>query len=324
MKYFCAEYFEKLWNIGCQYILNNYDYCYLAAMHEKNRIIGAKTIITGSSHAMNGIVESGLEGEVINFSISSQDLYYDFQHIKKAVEEGRQKIEICVINIGYYMMYQDLSYSKVMHYIIPAVYYPLFGDSHHYQIKEEFDMMKNIEFDRNMFAEKWIREFVDDWAKGVFMDEPTFYGSLKTRENHNILGLKKVIWNTLSEAEKISVAIERTDYHNKLKAHKHTRQENGILVREMVEYLFQHNIVPVFVFFPFTRYYNAYIDKEYKTDIRMVLEDLPYPVEFLDMNDYQEMFDDSDYLDSDHLNLQGALKATSLLNNFLKIVRECS
>lgn len=323
VKYFSKEYFDELTSIAIKYVMHNYDYYYLAAMHEKNRTLGAKTIIAGSSHAMNGIVESGIEGDVINFSISSQDLYYDFQHIKKAVAEGRQKIEKCVINFGYYMMHQDLSYSKVMCYLIPKVYYPLFRDSHHYQIMEEFDMMKDIEFDREMFSEKWIREFADHWAKGVFMEMSTYYGEgLKTRENNNILGLKKVIWNTLSEDEKRDVAIERTNDHNRLKTHEHSRQENGILVREMVEYLIQHDIVPVFVIFPFTKYYNAYIDQDYKTDIRTLLEELPYPVEFLDMNDYQEMFDDSDYLDSDHLNLQGALKATGLLNDFLKIVKE--
>lgn len=323
MKYLSTTYFETLKNIAYEYVMRNYDYCYLAAMHEKNRRIGAKTIIAGSSHAMNGIVESGLEGEVINFSISSQDIYFDFQHIKKAVEEGRQKIEVCVINIGYYMMYQDLSYSKVMGRLIPTVYYPLFGKSHHYQIKEEFDMMKKIDFDREMFPDKWLREFVDDWAKRVFMEAATYYGEgLKTRENNNILGLKKVIWNALSEDEKRDVAIQRTNDHNSLKAHEHSRQENGVLVGEMVEYLIQHDIVPVFVIFPFTKYYNTYIDQGYKADIRMILEDLPCPVEFLDMNDYQEMFDDSDYLDTDHLNLQGALKATRLLNDFLKIVRE--
>ena len=321
MKYFSDQYFETLIRIAHAYVMRNYAYCYLAAMHENNRRIGAKTIIVGSSHAMNGIVESELEGEVINFSITSQDLYYDFENIKKAVEEGRQRIEICVINLGYYLMYQDLSYSREWSQLIPKVYYPLFGKSHHYQIEEEFDRMQDINFDRDMFAENWVREFADQWAKGVFMEEATYYGSLKTREKNNLLGLKDIIWNTLSEDEKRDIAFQRAERHNKLKIYEHTRQENGNIVGEMAEYLVRHDIVPVFVIFPFTKYYNVYIDQEYKADIKKLLEDLPYPVEFLDMNDYLEMFDDSDFLDSDHLNLQGALKATGLLNDFLKVIR---
>ena len=219
-------------------------------------------------------------------------MYFDFEHIKKVVEEGRQKIEICVIDFGYYQMYQDLSYSKGWSGLIPKVYYPLLGKSHHYQGKEEFDRMQAINFDRDMFAEKWVREFADHWTKGVFMEESTFYGSLKTRENNSLLRLNNVIWHTLSEDGKRDVAIQRTDEHNKLKTYEHTR------------------------------HYNTYIDQEYKADIKKILEDLPYPVEFLDMNDYQDMFDDSDFLDSDHLNLQGASKATGLLNDCLKIVRE--
>lgn len=322
MKYFSVEYFEKIRSIACEYVMYNYDYCYLAAMHEKNRAIGAKTIIVGSSHAMNGIVESCLEsGRVINLSISSQDLYYDFEHIKKAVEEGRQEIEICVINIGYYMMYWDLSCGKTMNYLVPTVYYPLLGKLHHYQIIDEYDMLKNVDFDRNMFSEQWIRGFVDNWARGVFMEESTYYGSLKTREKNNILGVKKVIWNELSVDEKEKVAIQRAEDHNCLKVHKYTREENGILVRAMTEYLVQHDIIPVFVIFPFTAYYNAYIDREYIADIRTVLEELPYPIEFIDMNDYPGMFDDSDFLDTDHLNLQGALKATKLLNEFISLIK---
>lgn len=322
MKYLSDEYFQNLMGIAYEYALRNYDYYYLAAMHENNRKIGATTIITGSSHAMNGIVESALEGEVINFSISSQDLYFDFEHIKKAVEEGRQKIEICVIDLGYYQMYHDLSCSKGWGRVITKVFYPLLGKSHHYQGEEELDRMQDINFDKDMFAEKWVREFVDHWAKGVFMEESTYYGSLKTRENNNFLRLNNVIWNTLPEDEKRDIAIKRTDEHNKLKVYEHTRQENGIIVGEMAEYLVRHDILPVFVIFPFTKYYNAYIDQEYKADIKNILEDLPYPVEFLDMNDYQEMFDDSDFLDSDHLNLQGALKATGFLNDFLENIRE--
>lgn len=321
MKYFSVDYFRKIQEIVMQYTLNNYDYCYLSAMHTKNHRLGAKTIIAGSSHAMNGIVESGLDEEVINFSISSQDLYFDFEHIKKAVEEGKQRIDTCIINIGYYMLYQDLSYSKVMSYLIPKVYYPLLNKSHHYEIVDKFDPLKSVEFDRNMFAEKWVRRFADDWAIGFFMEESTYYGSLRTRENNNILGLKKVIWNQLSADEKRSIAIQRTNDHNRLILHEHSRRENGELVKEMAEYLFQHDITPLVVIFPFTSYYNNYINREYKADIISLLDELPWPIEFLDMNDYSDIFDDTDFLDTDHLNLQGALKATELLNDYIKLIK---
>ena len=41
------------------------------------------------------------------------------------------------------------------------------------------------------------------------------------------------------------------------------------------------------------------------------------------MQNVYDMFDDSDYLDFDYLNLQGAMKATSPLNEFLKNICIC-
>ena len=124
---FINEYFSGLLQPALQYLWTNYDYCYLKAMHEKNRNVGCKTIIAGSSHAMNGIVEKEMPKSAINFSISSQDVYFDFLNVKRAIEEGRQRIENCVINIGYYMLYQDLSLSTTMGYLMSSVYGPLFA-----------------------------------------------------------------------------------------------------------------------------------------------------------------------------------------------------
>ena len=53
-------------------------------MHEKNRITGADTIIVGSSHAMNGIIEEKLTNTWF-FCISSQDILYDLAQIKEVL-----------------------------------------------------------------------------------------------------------------------------------------------------------------------------------------------------------------------------------------------
>lgn len=322
MKYFSQDYFDQLKDVVLQYTFHNYDYCYLRAMHEKNAREGTETIIAGSSPAMNGLVNENLSGGCINFSISSQDIYYDFCHIKKAVKEGRQKIKRCIINIGYYMLYQDLSYSKMMSYLIPSVYFPLFGDTHHYRIEKEYDMWGKITADKSMYSGELIKKLCEEWSEGFFLEEPSFYGSMKTRENNNIYGLRKIIWNTLTEAEKEKAAIERTRDHNRLKQHEQSRMENGELIREMTAYLHARDIKPIFVIFPFTAWYNRYIDGAYKADIFELLDGLSVPVEFLDMNDYEGVFCDADFLDTDHLNKQGALKATAFLNEYLNMLMQ--
>lgn len=310
---FINEYFSGLLQPALQYLWTNYDYCYLKAMHEKNRNVGCKTIIAGSSHAMNGIVEKELPQSAINFSISSQDVYFDFLNVRRAIEEGKQRIENCIINIGYYMLYQDLSLSKTMGYLMSSVYAPLFGDVHN--CTEEFAKAP----DGKSFHD-WKQQLYMDFACAYFERESSYYGQLKAREQNNLLLANGVIWQKLTEKEKEAYAINRTADHNRLKKHQASRDENGKIVQQMVEYLHGKGIKPMFVIFPFTGLYNKYIDAAYKEDIFSLLDGLPLQVEFLDMNDFSDMFGDEDFLDTDHLNLAGAVKATRLLGSVMEAV----
>lgn len=70
--------------------------------------------------------------------------------------------------------------------------------------------------------------------------------------------------------------------------------------------------------FPFTKWYNQYINPQYKEDIYQLLDNLDLPVEFLDMNEL-DYFTDSDFLDTDHLNDIGAEKASKVLNDFVRV-----
>lgn len=195
MKYFSNEYFDELKKAALSYLTHNYDYCYLETMHEKNRKLGAETIIVGSSHAMNGIVEKYMKGNVINFSVSSQDVYYDFLHIRKACKEGRQEIKNCIINLGYYMLFQDLSLSKNMNYLVKTVYEPIFHDSHHMQIDHLYNPLQEvIESGKGLFSKELITLFCREWSENIFMEQGSYYGDLRSRRKNNGLTLKGIEW----------------------------------------------------------------------------------------------------------------------------------
>ena len=87
----------------------------------------------------------------------------------------------------------------------------------------------------------------------------------------------------------------------------------------MAAYLAERDIRIIFVIFPFTGWYNQYINPEYREDIYRALDGLKTPVEFLDMNGL-DCFHDGDFLDTDHLNDAGAQKASKILNAFLRDV----
>ena len=55
----------------------HYEYCYLESMHYINSIQETDTIITGLSYGLDGLESNLMNGKVLNFSMHSQDLYYD-------------------------------------------------------------------------------------------------------------------------------------------------------------------------------------------------------------------------------------------------------
>ena len=324
MNYRDAAYFDGVRQLSVQYLYKNYDYCFLSSMHEKNRLQGADTIIVGSSHAMNGIIEKELyrAGEVISFCVSSQDLFYSFEHVKKAVACAKRPIQRCMINLGYYTLHWDLSKSEAVRGMIPRTYLNLFDESctHHYNEAQRLDLFADLDYDKQMYPKDAIVPFVKNWSSQVMIEQSSFYGELLKREDNNIFGVQKVAWNSVSEDVKLDYVKNRLENgHNRHIKYKDTRQENGMILRNKVSFLTEHKIKSYFFITPYTKMYMEMIEPKYRPDIFEALDTLDVPVEFLDMNFYADIFTDLDFLDSDHLNLVGAHKATAVLNGYIEM-----
>ena len=327
MRFFDENYFNKLKQITLDYIGRNYDLCYLKAMHEELRCRGANTIIVGSSHAMNGLLAGEMSasdwGKTVNLSISSQDIWFDYQNAKKAVAETATPIRNCIINFGYYMMYQDLSRSGNLSYMLPCIYAHIFGCGeamHHMNVTGSADLLNKMQYDRELFPDEIIRPLCEYWTTRAFMEQGEYYGYIKTREQNSALGLKKVLWQTLDEYEKTKVASERADIHNAMKKYTASKEENDKLLQEIILFLHRNGIRTFVVITPFTGFYNRFIDPSMKKEIETCLEEVPVPVEYLDMNDYPDCFSDGDFIDADHLNAEGAVHVTAFLNSYLRFI----
>ena len=301
---------DKLREKCVREVIQNYDYYYLQAMHKQNISREPSVVIAGSSHAMNGVVEAAMDYPTINFSISSQDLYFDFVNLRNAVLNN-SKIKICVINIGYYMLYQDISRSTYVSEMINRIYGPLFNEWHHLpqnMRKEKVRSDTNFERMKEQFAET------------LFARNPTYYGPVVSRKKNNSLLKEGEKWSELSDEQKDFYAKRRCEDHNHIKSYINSKDENEILISSFCKEMTEKGIEIVFAIFPFSKWYNKYIDPEYKEQIIKCLGDLPVTVHFLDMNDYDEMFEDEDFVNADHLDVSGAAKATFLLNTYLKYV----
>ncbi len=317
--YFTTKYFDGLKNIAAHYLERNYGYYMFEYLHTKLRLKGASTIIVGSSYGIESFNPSYLQGgceDNFNLSMSSQDLYYHRCHIKKAIEETSDatcRIKKCVIVLGWYDLYHDVSLSKNESLVVRKIYEPLWKDAHHLEpADKEWDWMYGVPFDENVYTKEMLQYFCEDWTRKVVAEFQGYVkGASSTAESDK--------WKRMTQQEREEEACKRAYKHNRLTKYILTCEENKQILIEMLETLVEHNIRPIIVMPPLTEEYLHYLNPVYRTELLQFLEQIPISIDFFDMNDVSG-FEESDFFDSDHLNHSGAKKTTLLLEELLSML----
>ena len=298
----------SLSQLASQFFSQNYDYLWLKTMLEKARTtkISGSTLITGSSHALNGIYESAWTS-AINCSMHSQDIYYDYLCAKNVLESAKGIFTRCFIVMGYYIAYQDLSLSKVSREtMIANVYYPIFHNAHHW--------------DNPVSAAPWggigsvpepMKELCEQAAMVKILELGSYYNEIRTRGT--LFDLKGRRWADVPAGERDAMGRYRAADHNRIFEHKATLDENKEILRKFTRLLYLNNIVPVVVITPFTDEYNHYVRQELKEGVLELLDAVPEDIHFVDFNQASDMFDASDFMDTDHLSESGAKKISGIL-----------
>lgn len=300
---------QILSQLATQFFWQNYDYLWLSTMLEQanqTNICGS-TLITGSSHALNGIKES-CWNNAFNCSMHSQDIYYDFQCAKRvlnAAEKGR--FVRCFIVMGYYIAYQDLSMSKVSREtMIANVYYPLFQDSHNWEAPAH----------RNLWAGAGdipgpIKTSCEQAAMKKLLEHGTYYTEIRPRGT--LFDLKGRTWAQVPKAERMAMGQTRAADHNKIFQHKESLNENKQILRDFVRYLYAKAVQPIVVITPFSEEYNRFVLPEMKMGVLELLDAVPEDIHYVDFNQALELFASEDFMDTDHLSETGAEKVSRIL-----------
>lgn len=300
---------EELLELSLKYLRKNYDYVWFKTMLSKARsVLGnpESTLIVGSSHALYGF-EEGMWSNAVNLSMHSQDLYYDYLSSKRVIENTNHQIKKCFIVLGYYIAYQDLSLSSVMREkMIAKVYYPIFRDAHNWKTPYCVDRWNGI----GRYSDE-ISNVCEKMATMTMWDS-TYFSDIRKRGVLFDFGGKA--WKDLELPQKRIFAEQRAEMHNKVMRHSASMIENTYIMKEYINFLYKHNIQPIVVVTPFTEEYNRFICPEMKRDLLKMLDELPHNVDFVDFNDC-DLFDESDFMDTDHLNLKGAKKVSQMLIN---------
>ena len=71
---------------------------------------------------------------------------------------------------------------------------------------------------------------------------------------------------------------------------------------------------PIVVITPFTKEYNRFILPEMKAGVLALINAVPEDVHYVDFNQALELFDTTDFMDTDHLSATGAEKVSRILS----------
>lgn len=316
--YVYEELVQKIYENIIQEYLYNYDYYYLrnainACMEQK-----IDTLITGSSYGLFGIYEPYLKGQ-INMSLQSQDLFYSFEQIESVCSRN-ENIKNIVLCIGYWHFFWDLSKTEDMGELsrISQTYIPVFQEEYgmecihnaHILPKKLSVLYTSDIFDFEIILKHYSEsEFLSGYWNEKFKNRI----DLATRNWKD--SMKR--WIDLSEKEKVEAANIRTRFHNKLSRRQYTVQENERLFRKLADYTAERNIRLLIVVPPVTSFYRDRLNAEIQNKFYEILDKIESEIHLLDLTN-ADVFEDKDFIDTDHLNDIGAQKMTTLVLEVLE------
>lgn len=297
-----------LYQVSELFLQKNYYYVWLKAMLGKAAEVEGPnaTLITGSSYALNGIIESTWE-QAVNCSSSSQDLYYDFRCARRVISSGRPgRFSKCFIVGGYYLAGHDISRGRQeREMMISNVHYPIFKDGHSWADAHENDLWAGMD----VFSDEDKRQ-CEQIAIQKMLKRGTFFSEGKQRGG-TIFRLKRDWWDLSAEERQVLGKI-RGESHNKMFHENQAVAENKKILNEYIHFLNLNGIMPIVIIAPVTPEYRQCISKEMKESINELIAAVTEEFCFVDFNQFT-CFETYDFVDTDHLSQNGAEKFSNLL-----------
>lgn len=244
------------------------------------------TFITGSSYAEVGIDCSILGDSCLNFALSGQDIFFDYNLTKYLLEfrSFKSNIKKVFINMSYYAFDYDLSLSPTGSTRIHRYLYTI-GEIHNYDNKLHLELCHSV------------------------------YKNKSYNEDYKAQHSNKL--NTVLKGNNV-----QEDIIAKKQAgmnHPNTVFENKQIFEKYLQMLNKINIEPIIVILPTSKYYYEYYNDNYqKNKFYSIIQELDKKFDFTVIDYFNsELFTDEDFWDYSHLNKTGALKFTSILKKFL-------
>ena len=218
-------------------------------------------------------------------------MYYDYNLIKWLLENNYgklNKLKYTIIGLSYYSFQYDLSLSSMKYKSL--LYYEAIGIEHNFK---KLDILLSNKIIAKNIAEE-IFKFNSNG--GIQIDWMTNKENLYSLDEHK---------------GKIQAEIDCNKNYPK------TVEENIKIFDEYLNLLEKHNIKPIVMVAPVSKYYSKYFSKRIKDEFMEIIDERRDRFQFIDCFD-SKLFDDSDFFDVSHLNPRGASKFTKILNDLIE------
>lgn len=291
------------------------EYLFLTAAFDRatRRATDGMTLVTGSSYA-----QYAFDSKIVNNSLllagQSQDVYYSIMCLKRSinlVEDNGGSVKKCILILGYYAPFQDLSLQKndrIEH--IGGTYYPLFYDAHNWDNPEDTRC-----WHKGYRYPQWFKDLIENQVENYLFDTNSYFDDISLREK---IRKGELCWSQLDEVTRRRIAQERADKHNRLL--KYTEVFNDTLqeMKGLNSYLSQRNARIQVIVPPFSREYLEFLNDDLKETFYLWLQKVGLMHNIVDFNVSNEMLeDDACFIDPDHLSDMGAMLFTEKIKGMI-------
>lgn len=251
-----------------------------------------ETIVTGLSYALHGLNTDYITSKTMMLSFEGQDLYYDYKLLKMVLnkyskENNFRNVVVC---LSYYSFQYDLSKIEINTNRV-FMYYNVFHDLH------------NSRKNPNDYLGK--KKKVYELCEKIFLNN---FESIVDDLPDNVLTEEQI---------KINKDLALIDSNKNYPA---TVEENKRIFNNYLELLKCHNIRPILVVFPVTKYYYEKFSSKLENEFKEIISGYKniFDFEFYDFF-RSDLFDNNDFVDISHLNSNGAKKMGKIIDNIISM-----
>ena len=268
---------------------------------EKNGQV--KGVVTGCSYFRDAVHCDLIEMPTVSLANSSQDIFFDLQLFKKAVE-CLPALKFCLVGVAPYSLRYDESQCVTLQNHLMS-YYTLCGSVHNSKKLSETIQFFDKEYEKlGVITGLEKKEDREAFIQNIYENSYVPKFGIVEYDRYEVFDEKEIDTWQLKEME--------AKYR---KPYSETIRENEELLKEYCSVAKEKGIKIFFLIPPFTKWYRSHWDETYYDEILVCLEKLSkeYNAEIIDM--VRALEKDYYFRDYCHANRCGAIKIAEIINS---------